>query len=67
MKIYICPEFAATGIELQIIELQVRREYAMEQGAMAEVAAYDDEIAALWARLAELADHLPEPPSPAAA
>ena len=67
MKTYVCPEFAATGIELQIIELQVRREQALEHRAMAEVAAFDEEITSLWAQLAELADHLPESPAPTAA
>lgn len=61
MKTYVCPEFAATGIELQIIELQAQREIALEQGWLDEAASHDDEIASLWMQLAELADQLPEP------
>ncbi|MDZ7679351.1 MAG: hypothetical protein U5K29_12465 [Acidimicrobiales bacterium] len=67
MKTYVCPEFAATGIELQIIELEAQREAASEQGWADEASGYDDEIAQLWSRLAELADHLPESNAPAAA
>ncbi|MFP3907268.1 MAG: hypothetical protein ACLFRV_07375 [Acidimicrobiales bacterium] len=67
MKTYVCPEFAATGIELQIIELEAQREAAAEQGWADEASGYDDEIASLWMRLAELADHLPDSNAPAAA
>jgi hypothetical protein len=67
MNTYVCPEFAATGIELQIIELQAQREHASEQGWSDEAAGYDEEIAVLWTRLAELAEHLPEPVATTAA
>ncbi len=60
MSTYVCPEFAATGIELQIIELQVQRETAQEQGSAEALAAYDAEISLLWSELAELADRYPD-------
>jgi hypothetical protein len=60
MSTYVCPEFAATGIELQIIELQVQRENALEHGLTDEVAACDRAIADLWAELAELVELYPE-------
>lgn len=66
MKTYVCPEFAATGIELQIIELEAQREAASEQGWADEASGYDDEIASLWSRLADLAERLPEPVAHAA-
>jgi hypothetical protein len=61
MKTYVCPEFAATGIELQIIELQAQRETALEQGWQDEAAGYDEEIGSLWVQLAELVEQYPEP------
>lgn len=60
MTTYVCPEFAATGIELKIIELQVQREHAEEQGLVDDVRSFDVQIAQLWAELAELADHYPQ-------
>jgi hypothetical protein len=59
MTTHICPEFAATGIELQILELQVCRERAIEDGRRDEVAAADTEIARLWSELVELSEHFP--------
>lgn len=59
MTTYVCPEFAATGLELRIIELQAQRDDALEQGWPDEAAAKDREIAALWSELAELAEHYP--------
>lgn len=61
MKTYHCPEFAATGLELQIIELQAQRESAVEDGRLDEVQEHDAQIARLWAELAELAEHYVEP------
>jgi hypothetical protein len=59
MTTYVCPEFAATGLELRIIELQAQREEALEQGWTELVEARDREIAELWAELAELTERYP--------
>jgi hypothetical protein len=59
MTTYVCPEFAATGIELQIIELQAQREEATDQGWSDLAEEKDLEIARLWGELAELAEHYP--------
>jgi hypothetical protein len=64
MSTHICPEFAATGIELQIIELQVHRDGAIEDGRQDEVAAADAEITRLWGELAELSELYPEVATP---
>ncbi len=60
MKTYHCPEFAATGLELQIIELQAQRETAIEHGWLDEARSHDAQIAELWAQLADLAEHYTE-------
>jgi hypothetical protein len=60
MTTYVCPEFAATGIELQIIELQAQREAAAEQGWSDLAHEQDEQIAQLWAELADLAEHYPD-------
>jgi hypothetical protein len=59
MTTYVCPEFAATGLELRIIELQAQREEADEQGWPDVAAEKDREIAALWSELAELTERYP--------
>lgn len=60
MSTYVCPEFAATGIELKIIELQVQRETARSQGQGEHLKAIDTEIASLWAELADLVERHPD-------
>lgn len=59
MSTYVCPEFAATGIELKIIELQVQREAAQQDGRNEDVVACDREIIDLWAELADLVEQHP--------
>ena len=59
MTEYTCPEFAATGIELQIYEEEARREEATAQGWHDQAAEHQAEIARLWAELAELAERYP--------
>lgn len=67
MSTYVCPEFAATGIELKIIELHVQREEAHYHRLTDDVATIDAEIDRLWAELADLVEQYPDtlPPLPA--
>lgn len=60
MTTYACPEFAATGLELQIIELQAQRDIAQRDGWTDEVRACDAEIGRLWSELADLVDEFPQ-------
>lgn len=59
MTTYVCPEFAATGIELKIIELQVQREAAQTHGIADDLTAIDAEISQLWSELADLVEQHP--------
>jgi hypothetical protein len=59
MTNYTCPEFAATGLEMQIFEEEARREEAISQGWQAEAAAHQTEITRLWSELAELVERYP--------
>ncbi|HSL58915.1 MAG TPA: hypothetical protein VK866_13800 [Acidimicrobiales bacterium] len=58
MTRYRCPEFAVTGIELQIIEEEAQREEALRQGWPREARAHDAEIRRLWNELAEVTSEL---------
>lgn len=58
MTRYRCPEFAVTGIELQLIEAEARRDEALRQGWPGEAATHDDEIRRLWDELAEVTAEL---------
>ena len=60
MTTYACPEFAATGLELQIIELQAQRDTAQREGWTAEAEAHEAEIGRLWSELADLVDAFPQ-------
>lgn len=60
MSTYACPEFAATGLELQIIELQAQRDVAQRDGWATEVADLDADIDRLWAELANLVEDFPQ-------
>jgi hypothetical protein len=64
MTTYVCPEFAATGIELQIIELQAQREAALHDGWTDIAAEHEREIALLWRQLTELVEQYPEASAP---
>ncbi len=59
MTNYTCPEFAATGLEMQIYEEEARREEALSQGWHDEAASHQSEITRLWAELAELVERYP--------
>lgn len=59
MTTYTCPEFAATGLEMQIIEEEARREEAVSQGWLDIAARHQAEIGRLWAELSELTEHDP--------
>jgi hypothetical protein len=59
MTTYVCPEYAATGLELRIIELQAQREDAIEQGWPDLADEKEREIAALWTELADLVEQYP--------
>jgi hypothetical protein len=59
MTNYTCPEFAATGLEMQIFEEEARREEAISQGWQAEAATHQAEITRLWGELAELVERYP--------
>jgi hypothetical protein len=59
MTNYTCPEFAATGLEMQIFEEEARREEAVAQGWSDEAAAHQSEITRLWSELAELVERYP--------
>lgn len=60
MTTYACPEFAVTGLELQIIELQAQRESALRGGWHDQASGFDAEIARLWGELAALAEQYPD-------
>lgn len=56
MTTYTCPEFAATGIELQIYEEEARREEALAQGWSEVAARHQVAIERLHLELAELVE-----------
>jgi hypothetical protein len=58
MSRYRCPEFAATGIELQLIEAEAQRDEALRHGWPREAAAHEVEIRRLWDELAEVTTEL---------
>lgn len=59
MSDYTCPEFAATGLEMQIFEEEARREEAEAQGWHEQAALHQQEITRLWSELAELVERYP--------
>lgn len=59
MTTYTCPEFAATGLEMQIIEEEARREEALAQGWTEVADRHQVEIQRLLGELAELVERYP--------
>lgn len=59
MTTYTCPEFAATGLEMQIIEEEARREEALSQGWVEVAARHQEEIDRLHWELADLVEQHP--------
>lgn len=58
MTTYMCPEFAATGIEMQIFEEEARREEALSQGWTRVAAEHQAEIERLHGELADLSEQV---------
>lgn len=58
MTTYTCPEFAATGIEMQIYEEEARREEALSQGWTEVAARHQAEIERLHGELVDLSEQM---------
>ena len=59
MTTYTCPEFAATGLEMQIYEEEARREEALSQGWTEIADSHQVEVQRLLGELADLVEQYP--------